>query len=473
MNESGVPPSGDPYSPQRRTALVLTGTGTAGAYHAGALRALHEAGVKIDIVAGRGIGALGALFFAIDGGGHLWEDKGYWRATPVRLLYPWRWSLHLLVLAIVAALAVVVLPVVVVALGLVVFPIDFLLKMVGLGGAGGLTAGYLTFATRAFAPESLPTWLPRLALLILGAAGVILAATSYGRWRQRHPRGPFWWHFLPAPLSAETAITRCWTVLWDLVRGAAQLKQPARADLARRYTEMLADNLGQPGFRELLIVAHDLDARRDLVFALVAEPRRRTLIQRGNSAATDRRRTEVLDLAGIARDHLPDAVAAALTVPLATEYHAMQFAPDSHWRGETHRLADRPGGLERVIDELVALGVEQIVIVTASSESSGPHTLAAPRLDGRSRLGEYMQSADAAAVRDVMARTREGGARLYAIRPAHNPVGPFDFAGGFDDGSVRTQNLEELMSMGYSDAYQQFVEPVVGASGDRVGAARR
>src|SRR2546425_1118303 len=51
----------EPYSPQRRTALVLTGTGTAGAYHAGVLRALHEAGVKLDIVAGRGIGVVGAL----------------------------------------------------------------------------------------------------------------------------------------------------------------------------------------------------------------------------------------------------------------------------------------------------------------------------------------------------------------------------------------------------------------------------
>ena len=37
------------YSPHVRTALVLTGTGTAGAYHAGVLRALHEAGVKIDL----------------------------------------------------------------------------------------------------------------------------------------------------------------------------------------------------------------------------------------------------------------------------------------------------------------------------------------------------------------------------------------------------------------------------------------
>ena len=38
------------YSPHIRTALVLTGTGTAGAYHAGVLRALHEA----DLLAMRG-----------------------------------------------------------------------------------------------------------------------------------------------------------------------------------------------------------------------------------------------------------------------------------------------------------------------------------------------------------------------------------------------------------------------------------
>ena len=42
------------YSPERRTALVLCGTGVHGAYHAGVLRALQEAGVKIDIIAGPG-----------------------------------------------------------------------------------------------------------------------------------------------------------------------------------------------------------------------------------------------------------------------------------------------------------------------------------------------------------------------------------------------------------------------------------
>ena len=36
----------DHYSPQLRTALVLTGTGTAGAYHAGVLRALHESWIQ-------------------------------------------------------------------------------------------------------------------------------------------------------------------------------------------------------------------------------------------------------------------------------------------------------------------------------------------------------------------------------------------------------------------------------------------
>jgi hypothetical protein len=55
------------------------------------------------------------------------------------------------------------------------------------------------------------------------------------------------------------------------------------------------------------------------------------------------------------------------------------------------------------------------------------------------------------------------------VRPAHNPVGPFDFAGGFDDRSDRRQGLTELMMRGYEDAYHQFIEPVVGASGDHVG----
>src|SRR5262245_36376723 len=152
MIDRGAGPSADAYSPQRRTALVLTGTGTAGAYHAGVLRAFHEAGVKIDIVAGKGVGVIGAMFAAIDGISRLWDEKGFWRSPEIRKSYPWRGSLLLMVLAIVLSLTIVIMPIVAVALGLIVYPIDFLLKMVGATGAGGLTAWYVSVVDRAFAP---------------------------------------------------------------------------------------------------------------------------------------------------------------------------------------------------------------------------------------------------------------------------------------------------------------------------------
>src|SRR5437867_7988558 len=101
------PAPAEPYSPQRRTALVLTGTGTAGAYHAGVLRALHEAGVKLDIVAGRGIGVVGALFAAVDGAQRLWDDKGFWRSPAVASLYAWRLVPRLAAWALALALAIV------------------------------------------------------------------------------------------------------------------------------------------------------------------------------------------------------------------------------------------------------------------------------------------------------------------------------------------------------------------------------
>jgi hypothetical protein len=460
-------PISDPYSPQRRTALVLTGTGTAGAYHAGVLRALHEAGVKVDIVAGRGIGVVGALFAAVDGAQRLWDDKGFWRAAAVRRLYGWRPVPRVIAAALALSLAVVTLPIAVAAAGLVVFPIDFVLRMVGVGGAAGLVGEYLRLVQAAFAPAALPTWLPRLVLLLIGAAGAVALSDGWIGHAGRPARGPFWWRAIRPPLSSSTAVDHTWNVMWDLVRGAAQLTQPTPAELGRRYAEMLSENIGQPGFRELLVAVHDADAHRDLIFALVGEHRRRDLVRRPTSALADARRAEVFDLAGVGREYLPDAVAAALSIPLATDAHAVTFAADAYWRGETHRLCDRPASLIRLIDELIDLGVEQVVLISAAPELPGPHALSHPRIDGRGRLGEYLQSSEAAIVRD--ATTTTGGVRIFTVRPAHNPIGPFDFSGGYDDRSQRRQGLGELMNRGYEDAYHQFIEPVVGASGERMG----
>src|SRR5258705_473473 len=307
---------------------------------------LHEAGVKIDVVGGRGVGVVGALFAAVDGAQRLWDEKGFWRAPDVQSLYGWRAVPRAVAWALAASVAIVAVPTAAVAVGLVVFPIDFLLKMVGAGGASGLVGAYLRFAEAAFGPDALPTWPPR----------------------------PRW-----------------------------------------------------------------------------------LLLRRATSDAADARRAEVFDLAGVARDHLPDAVAAALTVPLATAWHTVTFAPDAYWRGETHRLGDRPASLIRLIDELIDLGVEQIVLVSAAPESPGPHALAAPRLDGRGRLGEYLLSTEAAIVRD--ATTTTGGVRIFTVRPVHNPIGPFDFTGGYDDRSQRAQGLAALMNRGYERACPQFIEP--------------
>src|SRR3954471_15515319 len=131
-------PPFEPYSPQLRTALVLTGTGTDGAYHAGALRALVEAGVKIDLVAGRGIGAVGALFHAIDGASRLWDENGFWRSPGIEALYRWRSIPKVAAVALATAALIVAVPILAIALGLVIFPLDFLVKVVGLGGASGL-----------------------------------------------------------------------------------------------------------------------------------------------------------------------------------------------------------------------------------------------------------------------------------------------------------------------------------------------
>jgi hypothetical protein len=353
-----------------------------------------------------------------------------------------------------------------------VFPIDFVLKMVG-AGSGGLVAAYLAVAERALAPDALPTWLPRLVVLVLGVVAAAALFSAIRSDRERRPRRLTPWRLLRAPLSAAEPAELCWRVMWDLVRGAAQLKQPAAAELGRRYTELVADNFGQPGFRELVMTVHDLDTHRDLVFALVPERLRRGLFRRASSADADQRRAEVYDLAGIARDHLADAVAAALTIPVATDAHTIRFAPEAYWRGEAHRVCDRPAALGRLLDELADLGVEQIVVVSAASALDGPHALVPPRQDVRGQIGDCLQSAEASIVRDAVRTAAARIGRIYTVQPVHNPLGPFDFTGGYDDRSDRRQSLAELMSHGYEDAYRQFIEPVVGASGDRVGIGAR
>jgi hypothetical protein len=231
---------------------------------------------------------------------------------------------------------------------------------------------------------------------------------------------------------------------------------------------VLLESLGQPGFRELIVVATDLDTRRDLIGALVSEPYAPPFLAARRDAD---RRAEVLDFAGAGRDRAIDLVAAALTPPVAFDPWLVGFAPDSHWRGETHRLTDRPGSVHRLLEEVAAAGVTQVIVASACAPEGDPHRLRAPGLDPRQRLGDYITAVESAALRDALQMARLRFDAVFTIRPSHNALGPFDLAGAFDQASERRQDLAELVDCGYDDACRQFIEPVVGASGDLLAQA--
>jgi hypothetical protein len=471
-------PSRDAYSPQSRTALVLTGSGTAGAYHAGVLRAFQEAGVKVDVVAGTGMGVASAVFAAVDGGAQLWEADGFWRSAATRRYYRVRPALRAAAWAFAGSLSVVLLPVAALVAGLLVYPLGFLLRVAGISSAAWASRAYTSVVETAFDASFLPSALPRAFLvslaLVAGTLGVLaLAALASGR-RTRRDAAPVWWRIIGAPLTSAGAARAVFQGLWQLLGGAAGARQPSPVDVSRAYSELLRDNLGQPGFRELLVTVHDMDVRRDLVFALLGERHRRDFFRASNGSRGDRRLAEAFDLAGASRDRLLDAVLAGISLPVASEVPLLGFPAESFWCGERHRAAARPGALDRLLDELPLAGVEQVIVVSPFPEIEGPHRLAVPRGDWRGRVSDYLAGAEAAALRSAAASQRPFRC-LFVVCPEYNPVGPLDMAGCYDDRSDRLVTLGELIDRGYQDAYQQFIDPVVGASGERleIGGLRK
>jgi hypothetical protein len=465
-----------PYSPDRRTALVLTGTGTDGAYHAGAIRALTEAGVRVDLMAGRGVGAAGAVFAAIDGGSRLWDANGLWRRPLGKWLYPWRAAYRNVARGLAIAALLLTIPPLVLGLAAAVYEVALVSEIGGPGTAQWLTGTWGRVLGAMFAPTALPTRLPQLITAVLA---VVVAALLIAAWQarrrlpaRRDQRGGPWWTLLATPMAGDVTAQFFIGGLWDLLRGGANVRQPSSADLSRRYAELLAENLGQPGFRELLLVAHDLDARHDVVFALLEPNARRAFFSRKSAAALERRSSETVDLAGAARDVLLDALSGALAVPGVTDAPFLAFAPESYWRGETHRLADRPASLLRLLEEVAHAGARQVIVVTAAAGAAGPHELTTRRVHPRARLGEFLSSEEAASVRDAVRTATPWFDQLFVVRPAHNPVRALDGEGAHDAQSDRWQTVAELVDRGYEDAYRQFIDPVVGASGDELVADR-
>jgi len=453
------------YSPRLRTALVMSGAGTDGAYHAGVLKALGEAGVKVDIVAGHGIGAVSAAFAAVDGAAKLHDEQGLWRRPSVARAYGWRRGLKIAGGALLVAAALVVAPLLLLLVTLAVYLVSLVLSLASLTRAAeATTRAYHGMLDAVMAPEAMPTVMPRAVVLVLLVTIVSLVIAWLAARRARSARRGAWWQrVVGSPLTSHRLFDMVTLQLWELARGLMTAPRPAMPEFGRRYIELLTENLGQPGFRELLLTTHDVDARRDVSVTLLAEPHRAAFHERRSDGPP--REGETIDLGGIQRDAIVAALESALAVPLLTEPARLTFPADSYWRGETHRLVDRPGCLLHLLDEVAAAGAEQAIIVSAAPPPAGPHQLRTVRADIAAQSGEVLRGIETAALAEAERVARARFAAAFVIRPSYNPLGPFDFAGADDEASDRRMTLPELMERGYHDAYHQFVEPVYKGTG--------
>jgi hypothetical protein len=444
-----------------------------GAYHAGVLRALHEAGVKIDLAAGRGVGAIGALLFALDGAAALWEPHGLWRRPAPRAAYGLTWRYRAIGVALAAAGAAVVSPLLLLAAAAVVWPVALLAGWLGLDGMVPIASAYADWLGWAFAADRVPSWVARIVLVVVAVLVAALAAgAAIAAWRSpRRQRGAWVWRLLGPPMDSATFAAAATSAVWDLLRGGAARARPRASEISQRLVELLIGGTGQPGHRDLLVTVHDLDARRDLVFGLMHGEAGRRLFP--GAAGPAARRTEAFDLAGAGRGSLIDVVGGAVTVAELSAPHALTFAPDGVWRGEAHRIADRPAALVRLLEEAASAGIEQAIIVTAAPEPAGPHALLPPRLDPRGRAGEWIASQESAAVRDAVRYAQAHFHAVFVIRPEHNPLLPFDLAGVHDEASDRQAAPADLLARGHEDAHRIFIEPALGAAGERLGAETR
>ena len=240
------------YSPKRRTAVVFTGTGVSGAYHAGVLRALDESGTKIDLVVGSGAGCVAAAFAAVAGGARLYGPEGFWDEAGWASFYRLRPALRAAVLLLAMSFGVFLLPLGLALLAGLLFPVGLLLDLV----APSAAAVPVRVAAHAAVPPAHA--LPGRAVRARVRA---VASPRWWRWPSRScGRRRRFAEAFESPLDAAPGRRRLSRLLWEVARGSAiSADAPSREELGSRYVALLAENLGQPGFRELILRAADLE----------------------------------------------------------------------------------------------------------------------------------------------------------------------------------------------------------------------
>jgi hypothetical protein len=451
----------------RRTAVVFAGTGASGAYHAGVLKALDEAGVRIDIMVGTGVGVLAAAFGAAAAGPALYGEKGLWRTLSSRRVFRLRSGLRFLrALGLVALSAFVVPAVLALILGLLL-PV-FLAVDFGRPGfmtdisqnLAALAPGLRLFFVIALAA---PTFFAFLFVLFRGVAILRTSKRRFGESLE----SAFDLSGIESDLSRR---------LWEVARGPALNEPPPdAAAVGLQFAGLIAENLGQPGFRGLVLRAANLDARRPLVLKLVGDDR---------SSAVRNADGHVLDL--------KDSAAAPLLFDVvATAFSALPFAKPRRVRlpkqgafgGEIHRISEGSPLAGCGIAEAIALGADQIVVVTGSAKDPGPHgerrgarALAAALLALQERTAIDADLAEAERMnrvvetvghqkstgerewQDPLTGRRFRSVTIHAVRPRRSVLRPLDLDGAINPASEVETTLIDWLDEGQRDAHRCFLD---------------
>ena len=438
------------YSPKRRTAVVFTGSGTTGAYHAGVLKALDESGFKIDLVVGSGIGAATAAFAAVTGGPRLYGPGGFWSGVRWRSFYRLRPVVRLALGLLGVSFAIFAAPMLLgLALGIVITLLLIVERV--LPGSAARTIARLWVAPETLSgPYLAAQAVPVFALAMLA---IVVVARLWLRDRRRFAEA------FESFFDARPGLWRLRQALWQVAGGAAaRTPAPGEAELGRRYAALLAENLGQPGFRELILRTSDLDRSAPLAFVLFKDG---TPARRAGTLA------DAVDLRAAGQDALFfDALATSLLCPMAMPLRRVSFPKGAVHAGETHRLTDATFVAGCGIEEALAAGAEQVIVVTGVPEKSGP---LARRRGPLARLDALARALEAQAAREIESLERLGLERrgpaeldLWVIRPERRTLGPLELDGVRDPATEVAQMVDDLVELGFRDAYRQFVEPVVG-----------
>ncbi len=462
------------YSPKRRTALVFTGSGTSGAYHAGALKALDESGVKIDLVVGSGIGVIAAAYAAVMGGAKLYGPGGFWPGARWRSFYRLRPAARIALGLLGVSLGVFAAPVLLgLALG-VLFPLILIADRT-FPGVASRVAAYLWVTPEALSgPYLAALSVPVFALALLA---IVTVGFVYARHRRRFAEA------FESLLDARPGLRRLQRGLAQVAAGAALRDRPSGPELGRRYVALLTENLGEPGFRDLVLRTADLARGGALSFVVLRDS------AAAGRGVRDGALAEAVDLRVQANDGLFfDALATGLLSPLATPLRRVTFPKGVAHSGETHRLTDATFVPGAGIAEAVAAGAEQLIVVTGVPETPAP---LARRRGPLARMDASLRTLEAQAVREIEERERLNrivstlGHRtadgrgawqdpatgevheeiaIWVIRPQQRALGPMELDGARDPATEVLQTIDDLSELGFRDAYRLFVEPVVGQS---------